>query len=221
MITKEVFDFLKELKVNNTRDWFIENKKRYEQQKKTVESFITSLIDGVHSFDSEITGITYKDCMFRINRDIRFSLDKSPYKTNMGGFIAKGGRNSMNAGYYLHIEPGASFIGGGIYMPPSDKLKLIRNEVYFNADEFKKIIHDKAFVKYFNELWDDSRLKNPPKDFPKDFPEIELLKYKNYTVIHKLDDEQLLGTDFYNYVITVFKAMYPLNKFLNRGLNNQ
>lgn len=220
MITKEVFDFLKELKENNTRDWFTANKKNYEQQKKVVESFITKLIDGVQAFDSEITGISYKDCMFRINRDVRFSLDKSPYKTNFGGFIAKGGRNAMNAGYYLHIEPGSSFIGGGIYMPPADKLKSVRNEIYFNAGEFKNIIENKTFIKYFNEIWDDSRLKNPPKDFPKDFPDIDLLKFKNYTVIHNIEDNKLSEPDFYNYIIDVFKAMYPLNRFINRGISN-
>jgi uncharacterized protein (TIGR02453 family) len=220
MITKEVFDFLKELKENNTRDWFTANKKNYEKQKKSVEAIITQLITDVHSFDSEIIGITYKDCMFRINRDIRFSNDKSPYKTNFGGFIAKGGRNSMNAGYYLHIEPGGSFIGGGIYMPPADKLKLVRNEIYFNVEEFKKIITDKDFIRYFKEIWDDNKLKNAPKDFPKDYPDIELLKFKNYTVIHKLDDNQLLLPDFRNYIIEVFKAMYPLNRFINRGLSN-
>lgn len=220
MITKEVFDFLKELKENNTRDWFTANKKTYEKQKKTVESFITKLIDGVHSFDNEIIGISYKDCMFRINRDVRFSSDKSPYKTNFGGFIAKGGRNAMNAGYYLHIEPGSSFIGGGIYMPPADKLKLVRNEIYFNADEFKTIINEKNFIRYFKEIWDDAKLKNAPKDFPKDFPDINLLKFKNYTVIHNIDDKQLLEPDFYQYIIETFKAMYPLNHFINRGISN-
>jgi uncharacterized protein (TIGR02453 family) len=220
MITQEVFDFLKDLKENNTREWFTSHKKTYEQVKKTVEAFITQLIEGIHTFDSEIVGITYKDCMFRINRDVRFSNDKSPYKNNFGGFVAKGGRNAMNSGYYLHIEPEGSFIGGGIYMPPADRLKLIRNEIYFNADEFKKIINDKDFINYFKEIWDDAKLKNAPKDFPKDFADIDLLKFKNYTVIHKLEDKQLLSPDLFNYTIDAFKAMYPLNHFLNRGLSN-
>ncbi|MFZ4399839.1 MAG: DUF2461 domain-containing protein [Bacteroidales bacterium] len=220
MIPTQVYQFLEELSVNNNRDWFMSNKKAYEKAKSSVEVFIKEVITGIQSFDNTVVGITSKDCMFRINRDVRFSKDKSPYKTNIGGFIAKGGRNAMNAGYYLHIEPGKSFLGGGIYMPPADKLKMIRNEIYFNAPSFKKIIATTDFKKYFNEIWDDDKLKNPPKDFPKDFEDIDLLKFKNYTILHSLKDEQLTQPDFYQYVISVFKAMFPLNSFLNVAINN-
>jgi len=174
----------------------------------------------VQSFDSTVVGITSKDCMFRINRDVRFSNDKSPYKTNIGGFIVKGGRNAMNAGYYLHIEPNKSFLGGGIYLPPADKLKLIRNEIYFNTTAFKKIIADATFKKYFTEIWDDTKLKNAPKDFPKDFADIDLLKFKNYTIIYPLKDEQVMQADFYQYALDVFKAMLPLNSFMNNAISN-
>lgn len=220
MIPKHVFQFLQELTTNNNREWFQANKKAYEQSKSAIEVFIKELITGVQSFDDSLAGITPKDCMFRINRDVRFSNDKSPYKTNIGGFIAKGGRNAMNAGYYLHIEPGKSFLGGGIYMPPADKLKMIRNEIYFNAPTFKKIITDTTFKKYFTEIWDDAKLKNAPKDFPKDFVDIDLLKFKNYTIIHPLKDEQIIQADFYQYVLDVFKAMFPLNRFLNHAISH-
>jgi uncharacterized protein (TIGR02453 family) len=220
MIQANVYKFLLDLADNNQREWFHSNKKAYDETKSSVEAFIKELIKGVQSFDATVVGIVPKDCMFRINRDVRFSNDKSPYKTNIGGFIAKGGRNAMNAGYYLHIEPGKSFLGGGIYMPPADKLKMIRNEIYFNAANFKKIVAQPDFIKYFTEIWDDNKLKNPPKDFPKDFEDIDLLKFKNYTILHQLKDEQVLQPDFYQYAIDVFKAMYPLNSFLNNAINN-
>ncbi|NVN95815.1 MAG: DUF2461 domain-containing protein [Bacteroidetes bacterium] len=220
MIPKHVFQFLQELTANNNREWFQANKKAYEQSKSAIEDFIKELIIGVQSFDDSVVGITPKDCMFRINRDVRFSNDKSPYKTNIGGFIAKGGRNAMNAGYYLHIEPDKSFLGGGIYLPPADKLKMLRNEIYFNAPIFKKIIADTTFKKYFTEIWDDAKLKNAPKDFPKDFADIDLLKFKNYTIIHPLKDEQIMQADFYQYVLDVFKAMFPLNRFLINAISH-
>ena len=220
MIPKHVFQFLKELTANNNREWFQANKKTYEQAKLSIEDFIKELIIGVQSFDDSVVGMTPKDCMFRINRDVRFSNDKSPYKTNIGGFIAKGGHNAMNAGYYLHIEPGKSFLGGGIYLPPADKLKMLRNEIYFNAPIFKKIIADTTFKKYFTEIWDDAKLKNAPKDFPKDFADIDLLKFKNYTIIHPLKDEQIMQADFYQYVLDVFKAMFPLNRFLINAISH-
>ncbi len=219
MIPAHVYQFLQDLAANNNREWFQSNKKAYELAKSSVESFIKELISGIQSIDNTVIGISPKDCMFRINRDVRFSKDKSPYKTNFGGFIAKGGRNAMNAGYYLHIEHNSSFVGGGIYMPPADRLKLIRNEIYFNAPVFKKIIENQDFKKYFIEIWDDNKLKNPPKDYPKDFEAIELLKFKNYTVIHSISDEQVMQTNFYQYVMEVFKTMLPLNNFLNNAIS--
>ena len=219
MIPAHVYQFLQDLSANNNREWFQSNKKAYESAKSSVETFIKELISGIQSIDNSVVGISPKDCMFRINRDVRFSKDKSPYKNNFGGFIAKGGRNAMNAGYYLHIEQGSSFLGGGIYMPPADRLKLIRNEIYFNATAFKKIIENQDFKKYFTEIWDDNKLKNPPKDFPKDFEAIELLKFKNYTVLHSISDEQVMQTNFYQYVMEVFKTMLPLNNFLNNAIS--
>ncbi|MFZ4412329.1 MAG: DUF2461 domain-containing protein [Bacteroidales bacterium] len=219
MIPAHVYQFLQDLAANNNREWFQSNKKAYESAKSSVEAFIKELISGIQSIDNSVVGISPKDCMFRINRDVRFSKDKSPYKNNFGGFIAKGGRNAMNAGYYLHIEQGSSFLGGGIYMPPADRLKLIRNEIYFNATAFKKIIENQDFKKYFTEIWDDNKLKNPPKDFPKDFEAIELLKFKNYTVLHSISDEQVMQANFYQYVMEVFKTMLPLNNFLNNAIS--
>ena len=220
MLSQNIFDFLTELKQNNTRDWFQANKKRYDAVKKEVEDYINKLIPAIHSFDKGIEFITAKDCMFRINRDVRFSNDKSPYKTNFGTYIVKGGKKSFYGGYYLHLDPEECFIGGGIWMPPADKVKLIRNEIYFNAPEYKKILADKTFIKYFKELHDPQKLKTAPKDFPKDFPDIDLLKFKSFTPIHTITKEQVVDKNFINYLLDVFKAMYPLNSFLNRALDN-
>ncbi len=220
MLSENIFEFLTELKQNNTRDWFHANKKKYDGVKKEVEEYINKMIEGIHSFDKDIEFLSAKDCMFRINRDVRFSNDKSPYKTNFGAFIVKGGKKSFSAGYYLHLDPDQCFAGGGIYMPPADKLKLIRNEIYFNAEEYKKIITDKTFISYFKELTDSEKLKTAPKDFPKDFKDIELLKFKNFTPLRNLTMEEILKEDFFEYLMGLFKAMYPLNKFLNRALSN-
>jgi uncharacterized protein (TIGR02453 family) len=181
---KNILQFLQDLKLNNNREWFQINKERYQKAKHGFEIFIDQIIPEIRKFDNSIGLITAGDCLFRIYRDVRFSGDKSPYKLNIGAYIARGGKNSPFAGYYVHIEPGQSMLAGGIYMPQPEMLKRLREEVYYNTAEFKQIIHHKNFVKYFDKLIDEGKLVNPPKDFPKDFPDIDLLKHKNYTVVH-------------------------------------
>jgi len=217
MILKNTLTFLEQLEKHNNRVWFHENKKQYETAKKEIENFINELIPEVKKFDNEIDILSAKECMFRIYRDVRFSKNKLPYKTNFGAFIAKGGRKGGNAGYYLHIEPRKSFLGGGVYMPDPDSLKAIRQEIYYNHTEFKKIINNKIFKKNFNIL-EGEKLKRPPKDFPAGFPDIELLKYKSYVVLHGITDEDIKSANFFKYILIIFKAMYPLNCFLNRAL---
>ena len=217
MILKNTLTFLEQLEKHNNRVWFHENKKQYETAKKEIENFINELIPEVKKFDNEIDILSAKECMFRIYRDVRFSKNKLPYKTNFGAFIAKGGRKGGNAGYYLHIEPRKSFLGGGVYMPDPDSLKAIRQEIYYNHTEFKKIINNKIFKKYFNIL-EGEKLKRPPKDFPAGFPDIELLKYKSYVVLHGITDEDVKSANFFKCILIIFKAMYPLNCFLNRAL---
>jgi uncharacterized protein (TIGR02453 family) len=130
-----VLTFLKDLEQNNNREWFNDNKKRYEESRDKVIFLTELMINEIGKFDSQVRGLSPKECVFRIFRDVRFSKDKRPYKTNFGSFICKGGRKSMNPGYYFHIQPGNSFIGGGIYMPPAVPLKAIRNFMAENADE--------------------------------------------------------------------------------------
>jgi len=214
---KEVLRFLSELKENNNKEWFDENRKRYEENRKKV-LFLTELINQeIAKFDPEIGIKNPKDCVFRIFRDVRFSNDKTPYKTNMGSFIAKDGRKSISAGYYIHIEPGASFVGGGAYCPPADALKAFRTEIFDHSIEFKSIIFSPSFLKIYPDMYDD-KLKTAPKGFPKDFPEIDLLKYKSYAFTSKIDDSMVTGSQYVEQIVAAFKELYPANRFLNIAL---
>jgi uncharacterized protein (TIGR02453 family) len=213
-----IINFLSELSQNNTREWFNDNRPGYEKAKSDFESFVNRLIPSIHAFDPDIGTLSAKQCVFRIFRDVRFSKDKSPYKTNMGGFIARGGRKGGFAGYYIHIDPKQSFIAGGMHMPPPDILKKVRQEILYHSDEFKSIINKSSFKKTFGEI-EGEKLTRPPKDFPADFSDIDFLKYKSYTVIHGVDQQTILKDDFEKYVIKIFKEMYGLNRFLNRSVS--
>ena len=218
MISKNVFDFLKELEQNNEREWFNKNKHLYTIAYQEMIQFIDSLIQKMAEFDPNLKGLEAKKSIFRIYRDVRFSHDKSPFKLNFGGFMVKGGRTSGKAGYYLHIENNNSFIAGGIYMPPAPFLKSVRQEIYYHADEFKSIIQNEECVKYFKEI-SGEKLVRPPKGFPPDFPDIELLKYKSYGFIHPVSNDQCLKADFEQYVLKLFRLMQPMISFLNRGIS--
>lgn len=221
MPTQQTFEFLSQLKLNNNREWFQANKKTYDSVKKQVESLISRIIPELNILDPEIQSPEMKDCVFRIFKDVRFSADKSPYKTNFGAFVAKGGRKTVFPGYYFHFEPGGSFIAGGIYMPQPEILKTVRSEVYFNSAEFRAILDSSDFLKYFSKLDEFDKLKKPPRDFPSDFPEIELLKYRSYIVSVQVPDEKAFNDDYLPYALDVCKCILPLNKFLNRAIGNK
>lgn len=214
-----ILDFLNGLKDNNNREWFQANKKTYDAAKQEMEAFVDNLIPMIAAFDSSVKFATGKECLFRIFRDVRFAKDKSPYKTNMGAWISKGGRKSKGPGYYLHIQPGESMLAGGVYMPEPDQLKKIRQEIYYNAEEFKAILGQKDAKKYFNGLSEWDKQKLPPRDFPKDFADIDILKNRHFTVAYMLTDKQVAEKDFAKLVAKVFGLMYPLNVFLDRALN--
>jgi uncharacterized protein (TIGR02453 family) len=220
MIQAEIFDFLKSLKENNNKEWFQANKKVYENHKQDFNHFVELVIHTINKFDKSVAGLEPKNCTYRINRDIRFSNDKSPYKTNMGAFIVPGGKNSGMAGYYIHFEPGSSFLSGGIYMPSSPALKAIRNEILDNYDEFLSIINHKDFKKHFGgELWGE-KLKTRPVGFPEGFEGMEYLKFKHYTVLKEKKDKEMVHPDFIHEVEEAFKALYPLNRFLNQAVRD-
>lgn len=214
MISQDVYTFLNDLKFNNNREWFQENRTTYESCKLNIIHAVELLIHEISSFDQSISGVLPKKSIFRINRDIRFSNNKLPYKTNFGAFIAPEGRNSGKAGYYFHIEPGNSFIGGGIYMPPSPVLKAIRNEIFENYEEFLEIVTDHDFVKYFKELTGE-KLKTRPRGYTDDFEGIEYLKLKHFTVINYKSDDYFKDENAFKNLLTEFESIYAFNRFLN------
>lgn len=215
MLSKDTLSFLEELKLNNDRDWFDTNRKRYQAAKKDVENLIEQLIPTLAEFDPSLTGLKPKECTFRIFRDVRFSNDKRPYKTNMGAYMSRGGRKSPYSGYYLHIEPGNCFLAAGVWMPPSDVLKAIRQEIDYNADEFKGILSKPNFKKLFPVL-EGEKLKTAPRDYPKDHPEIEYLKHKSFLVVTPLKDSDLTDKGFTTKAAKIYLEAKPLNDFINR-----
>jgi len=215
MNLKKPYEFLCDLQINNDRDWFHKNEKRYKEAKNEFELFVEKLIVRTREFDPTIGFLAAKDCTFRIYRDVRFSGNKDPYKTNMGAYIVRGGKKSPFAGYYMHLEPEASFIGGGIYMPEPAVLNALRTEVFENTDEFKKILNEKEFSKVFPEIYGE-KLKTAPKGFPKDFADIDLLKYKHYSLSHRVPDEFWFDDKVEEKVLALFKMQIHFNNYLNR-----
>ena len=216
-ISKSTFQFLKDLKVNNDRDWFNANKDRYKQAKEEFDQFINALIAEIAKFDPTVAHFTAKECVFRIYRDVRFSKDKSPYKTHFGGHITSAPKKSeihTRAGYYIHLEPGASMLAGGAYLPESKWLRSIREKICSETKDFKKILNNRAFKETFGEI-EGEKLKRPPRDFPGDHPEIEILKQKSFLATHKLKDKDVLANDFVKHSGKVFKVLAPFDAFLN------
>jgi uncharacterized protein (TIGR02453 family) len=206
--------FLKQLAKNNQKEWFDANRKTYETSKAEFEAIVKSVIDQCMVFDNQLAGLEAKKCLFRINKDVRFSKDKSPYKLNMGASINPGGKKSEIPGYYIHVQPGKSFLAGGSYQPTPDVLAAIRQEIDYNSTEIKKILNAKDFKTYFKELDQDGKLKTAPKGYEKTHPEISLLQHRNFIMVHELTDEDVLNKNFPTYASKVFKAMLPLNQFL-------
>ncbi len=180
-IQKSTVTFLSDLKKNNEKEWFNNNRSRYIEAKTNFESFVQAVIDEITKFDPILKGLEAKTCMYRINRDIRFSNDKTIYKTYMGAFIVKGGKNNGDkyAGYYFHVEPGnSSMIAGGAYIPPMPWLTAIREKIDEQGDKFLKILNNKDIKSFFGEI-EGEKLKSAPKGFSKDHPNIELLRMKS------------------------------------------
>lgn len=216
MHTEDIINFLKELNENNNREWFAQNKSRYEKVKSKFEEISRLLISEISVFDNDIKNVDVKDCVFRIYRDIRFSTDKTPYKTHFGVYIASaGGRKSHRGGYYLHLDPAGCFIAVGVWCPPPNILKALRQSVCDNIDELNEIRNEASFNTYFKTFFEEDKLKNVPAGFPRDFPDAELLKLKHYMVDHKLNDDILNAPNLVSRLGEIARAGYPLNKFLN------
>ncbi len=215
---EKVLDFLKELAANNNKEWFHENRPSYEESRDKVLFLTEVLMNEIRKFDPDVPAMNPKDCMFRIFRDVRFSEDKRPYKTNFGSFIAKGGRKSTRAGYYFHIEPESSFVGGGVYWPPAEPLKAIRLHIEKHPEEFLQIINDAEFKKFYPGMY-DHQLKTAPKGFSKDHKYIELLRYKSFVFSSAIQDKLLAGNGYVDYTVNAFRQLYHVNAYLNEAID--
>ncbi|HNP24585.1 MAG TPA: DUF2461 domain-containing protein [Panacibacter sp.] len=214
--------FLKDLRKNNNKEWFEKNRKQYEAAKEDFAQLVQTLIDRFANKDEEIAQLKAKDCTFRINRDVRFSKDKSPYKTNMGASINKGGKKTMTAGYYFHFEPGNSFVGGGLYAPMPEDLKKVRQEIDYSFDEFKEVIGSKKFKAIYGDLnrSNEYSLSRPPKGYEQDNPAIEYLKLKSFVAMTTVSDAELTGKELVKKITDAFEALMPMVKFMHRALEH-
>jgi uncharacterized protein (TIGR02453 family) len=214
IIKKETLQFLKDLEENNDREWFNNNKDKYISANENFVQFVQSLIDEVAKFDKSVAGLDAKNSVFRIYRDIRFSKDKSPYKTHFGATLLGKSNLCGNAGYYLHLQPGNSFLAGGVHMTEPKHLKAIREEISGNARAFLKIIGDKQFKSNFTI--EGEQLTKVPQGYDKADPMGDYLKYKELMICHEVDDKKILSKDFVSYCSKIFKAMVPFNSFINK-----
>lgn len=223
MLSKDTLQFLDDLKANNNRDWFLENKKRYEAFKKDYQQLVANLLDAMKPLDPSLEMLEVKNCTFRINRDIRFSKDKTPYKSHLGIWLSSGAKGLNRSGYYIHLEKGASFIAGGLYCPESEDLKKMRKEIAFFYDDLEAILAEKDFKSEFGDFDRNEKdtLKNPPRGYDKEHPAIELLKLKSFEASQKIDFSAASKKDFVAVMSQKLIALKPLNDFINRALTSE
>ena len=203
-----VLAFLDELRLNNTKAWFDTHRPAYAAARAAFEQFVNGLIDEFRGTD-RLEGLSAKDCIPRIYRDMRFSKDKSPYKTNLAALIAPGGWKDFRSGYYVSIEPhGHSLTAGGLYDPTPAQLAAFRQAIDRNAAPFKRVLGAARFVEAFGEL-EGERLKTAPKGYDREHPEIALLQLKSITAVHHFSDSEVLKADLTGKVIGVCQAMRP------------
>ena len=220
MLSKSTFQFLKELSENNNREWFAVHKERYELAKAEVLKLTAELLKVAAEADPMIPAdADPKRAMLRIYRDVRFSKNKDPYKKNIGIWFSAKSKGGNEPGYYVHLEPGSCFVAGGYWMPEAAHLKLIRQEIDYNADEFKTIVEDKAFLKEF-KMGTDNALKNAPKGYDPEDQNIGYLKLKSFEVTKKLKDEEFFNEKIVDKLKSSFQSIYPLVAFLRSAIDS-
>jgi uncharacterized protein (TIGR02453 family) len=208
--------FLLALQKHNNKPWFDAHRAEYQEAKQRFAEFVDTFIDEFRSIE-DFENLSAKDCLFRINRDVRFAKDKAPYKPNMGASIALGGKHSIRAPYYIHLEPpDKSFLAGGVYAPTPDQLAVLRRSIDRDPEPLKAAINNRAFKKYFGTL-SGEKLKTPPRGYASDHPEIDLLKYKQFITIHPLADNAVLAPRLLSHTVEVFAALKPLLDWLNQS----
>ncbi len=209
----KVLQFLEQLENNNNRDWFLEHKSDYEFVKEQVGALTNHFLQYLKTIDSNLLHLEPKDCTYRIFRDVRFSKDKSPYKNHIGLFFAKGGKSSFGPGYYLHLQNGESFVGGGIYVPDGEKIKAIRQELYYNMNDFLSILNKDSFKEFYNGIYDYGKLKKAPFGYDADYEHIEILKNKSFVVASPLNVTQMSNEEVISYTERAFYEMKPFVEF--------
>lgn len=220
MIQPATVQFLKKLARNNNKPWFDLHKKEYNAVRNNFEDFVQQVIDCFGKFDPAVASLVAKQCLFRINRDIRFSKNKLPYKQNFGADINRGGKRSIYAGYYFHLEPGRSFAGGGIWMPMPAETQKIRQEIDYCWAEFKKIINTGSFIKHYGNLDNEPAISlvNVPKGYTKENPAAQYLKLKSWIATREINDATLFSPALLKQTVDTLKALQPLVDFLNRAV---
>lgn len=215
-----ILSFLTSLKKNNNREWFEANKDKYLKAKTELETIVADLITELSKFDKAIARSDLKpnNCIFRIYKDVRFSKDKTPYKTNMGASINPGGKKSPIPGYYFHFEPGNCFVAGGVWQPEPENLQAIRQEIDYNAAPLLKLFKSKAFSKYFNGLDEIDILKFAPKGYDKEHKHLDLLRHKHFIVSYAIKDKDLANPKKPEPLMNPCKAMYPFLEYLRQAI---
>lgn len=219
-IDKDTLSFLADLANHNTREWFNENKPRYENARKNYISFLNEMVQEMQHFEPAARGQQGKDLVFRIYRDVRFSKDKRPYKDHFGAYLAEGGKKSVFPGYYLHLAgDNKSFLAGGLWYPPAPELKAVRQEIDYNLDAFQRLVESEGFKKKFGAI-EGEQLKTTPKGYDKENPAIHYLRFKSWNAIMPLPDEKVLSPGFLQVVLDGFQALKPLNDFLTHPIKD-
>jgi uncharacterized protein (TIGR02453 family) len=219
MLKASTFKFLKDLKKNNNKPWFEKHKDLYLGAKEDVEDLVGEVIEGFGKKDVQIAVLEPKNCTYRIYRDVRFSKDKTPYKTNMGAYLNKGGKKAPTAGYYIHFEPGRTMAGGGLWMPQAPELNKTRQEIDYSFQEWSGILQNRAFKRSFPDGLDkEDLLTRPPKGYSDDNPAIEYLKLKSFIVTRSFTDAEVQQKSFLKEILKTFESMKDFVYFLNRSL---
>ena len=221
MLTKESLQFIDDLTANNNRDWFLDHKKRYEKFKEDYQNLVAAFLAAMKPLDATLELLEVKNCTFRINRDIRFSKDKTPYKNHLGIWMSPGFKGSNRAGYYIHLGRNESFIAGGFYSPEAEKKKKVRKEIAFFYDDLEEIVEEKSFKTIYGNLDTTNSLKNAPKDYEKDHPAVEFLKLKSFTATQKINFTDAVNPNFVKETVAKLILLKPLNDFLNRALSTE
>lgn len=220
MLEPQTLAFLSALRKNNNKPWFDAHRAQYEAARIDFQNFIQLVITHLGQTDTTIAGLVARDCLFRINRDIRFSADKTPYKAHFGASLKGGGKKSVYAGYYFHLEPGKSFVGGGLWMPEPAVVKRVRQEIDYNGPAFQRILHNTNFKSVYTDVYkgSDVSLSKAPKGYAPDHPAIEYLKLKSFIAETPVADADLTKATLHKRTVQAFEALLPFLQFINRAV---